>query len=180
VEVFVPARTLKVVKLFNVLPNNNATKNIVVQLKDGIIQLNVDEASRARIQRIEMQHAVDILGELLSDTTVSPYSSNGERAVDKMFDTRLLSKIEPGACLEPRQPPPRMWNFAEKSGKSNKCKCKSPETHLRVNNLKRDQQSILMMLPTDCLNLIGVTMTLSLDSIGHPHSTLKTRLKTNL
>jgi hypothetical protein len=84
-----------------------------------------------------MEHAMDILGDLSANVTISPYSSNGERALDKMFYARLLPIIKPGACLEPRQSPPQTWDFAEISAISITSVCKSPEKHREINKASK-------------------------------------------
>ena len=70
--------------------NSKQPKKHAVQWKDGIVQSHVDETFQAQSQSIGLQHAMDILGELLLDASISPYSSSGERALNGTFDTRLF------------------------------------------------------------------------------------------
>ncbi len=93
--------------LVNILPNKeDATENIIVQWKDGIVQSNVNDTFRAKSQSKGMQHALDILGESQLDTSISPNSSSRRKASDTMFNDRLPPRFNRGAFPEPSEPLP--------------------------------------------------------------------------
>jgi hypothetical protein len=123
--------------LVNILPNKeDATENITVQWKDGIVQSNVDDAFHAKSQSKGMQHTFDILGELQLDSLISPNLWSRGKASNKMFDNRLPLRFDPGAFPEPSEPLPQKWFSAEQSGKRSMSEKKSLGTTSAQNDLK--------------------------------------------
>jgi hypothetical protein len=83
----------------------------------------------------EMQHALDILGELQLDSSISPNLSSRGKAL-ATFDDRLPPGFNPGAFPKPSKPLPQKWFSAEQSGKCSTSEQKSPETTSAQNAVK--------------------------------------------